>query len=58
MRFNSDGVNDIHPYLSLFVVILFQKVTPGNILISFGGNDMDEEYGTPLLSTTITGALS
>ena len=58
MRLSSEGVHDIKPYVSLFVVFLFQKLTPGNILISYGGNGMEEGDGSPLLSTTITGALS
>ena len=31
MRLTSDGVHDIHPFVSLFVILLFGKVTPGNI---------------------------
>ena len=34
---SSDGVHDIHPYVSLFVFVLFRKVSPGNILMRYVG---------------------
>ena len=58
MRLSSDRVHDIHHSVSLFFVVPFQKVTPGNILISYGVNGMEEGDGSPFLLTTMTGALS
>ena len=58
MRLSSDGFHDIHLSVSLFFVVLFRKVTPGNILIRYGGNSMEEGDGPLLLSKTMTVALS
>ena len=49
MRLSSDGVNYIYTYVSLFVVVLFQKVTTGNILIGYKGNSMEEGYGIAIV---------
>ena len=54
----NDGVHGIHPSVYLFVVLLFHKVTPGNILIIYRGDGMEEGDGPPLFLTTMTIALS
>ena len=58
MRLSSNRVHDIHPSVSLFVSILFSKVSTGNILMRYGGDGMEEGDGLKLLLVKITGALS
>ena len=57
MRLRSDGFHDIHPYVSLFVILFFRQVTPGNILMRYGGNGTEKGDRPPLLSITMTRAL-
>ena len=58
MRFSIGGVHDIQPSMSLFVDFLSQKLSYGNILISYGGGGMEEGDGLPFLLTKMTGSLS